>query len=526
MSFARPQRFAALAAALWLLTFAGLAPAQDAPVKGLGPYNLVIFHTNDAHGGFAPEPAMWRDDKAPAGGIVALAAHLAQERKGAAPSLLLDGGDFMTGNIICDLSVDGVIGGAWQDLRNLIGYDCGVVGNHEFDQGIDNARKLFARANFPIIAADILDAQGKPLFAPGPVVIERGGLRIGIIGVSCAGLFEVTAPNRTAGLSLRHQDEVVREQLKDLLPRTDLQVLISHSGVQGDEALAKVLAGSGLDVIVGAHSHTRLKEPKLVGGILIVQAGANLKNLGRLDLNVKDGRVVGYDGRLIDLIVIDTAGVSPQLTALAAKYAQQIEVEFGRTIATLETAWHRGHGESNIGDWICDALRAHVGADVAFLNSGSIRKDLAAGPVRMSDVKEILPFANTLVTFDLTGAQLRTIVETNAKAAAGDGSGLQLSGLSYGWRKVGDHVEVEDLRVGGTPVQNDKVYKAAAADYVAMQAKEYFGLEPPPTVYAGIGVTDAIMAAVRKAGKITEPRGGRVRDLTGASAEKGSGQPY
>ncbi|MHB8078465.1 MAG: bifunctional metallophosphatase/5'-nucleotidase [Candidatus Krumholzibacteriia bacterium] len=514
MSFKGRRLFAA--AGLWILVAAGLAFAQAAPVPGPGPYDLTIYHTNDAHGGFVPEPAQWRDDKASVGGIVALAAHLARERLDGPPSLVLDAGDFMTGNILCDLAENGVVGAGWQRLRNFVGYDVGVVGNHEFDQGRDNALALAALANYPIIAADILDEQGRTLFPAGPLVIARGDLRVGIIGVSCADLFAVTSPARTGGLSLRNQETVVREQLADLLPRTDLQVLISHSGVQADEALAKKLAGSGLDVIVGSHSHTRLKEPKLVGDILIVQAGSGLKNLGRLDLAVKDGRVVRYDGRLIELTADDPTGAPPELVALAAADARRIDDEFGRTIGTLVTPWtRRGDGGSNLGNWITDALRARAGADVAFLNSGSIRKDLPAGPIRLRDVKEILPFANTLVTWELSGRDLLHIAETNVQSTGGHDGGLQMSGLTYGWRRVGDHIEVEDVRVGGHPLKLGRTYKAAAADYVCLQAKEYLGCAPPQTTCVGIGVTDAVAEAIRRAGRIEARPEVRVRELRG-----------
>ena len=89
-------------------------------------------------------------------------------------------------------------------------------------------------------------------------MLERGGLKIGMIGVTCADLYNVCADVRVAGLELDDQEKVVRRWIRELDPKTDLLVLITHDGVDRDTELARDLAGSGLDVIVGGHSHTRL----------------------------------------------------------------------------------------------------------------------------------------------------------------------------------------------------------------------------------------------------------------------------
>ncbi len=491
-------------------------PGRDpAAAQDRAPWDLTLFHTNDAHGAFLPAPAAWRDDRAPVGGVVALGACLARERRAAPVSLLLDAGDFMTGNPICDIEVDGARGGGWQDLLGLLGYDAGVIGNHEFDHGRANALALAARSLFPLLADDILDERGEPLLRPGPLVIERAGLRIGIIGVSCAGLFAVTSPARTGGLSLRDQERVVREQLARLIETTDVQLLISHSGFDDDKRLAARLAGSGLDVIIGGHSHTRLTKPAVAGADIpiVVQAGSHLRQLGRLDLRIEAGRVVGHQWRAIELLAAGATDDAPDtLVAAAAHWEERIRQEFGRVIATLASDWRdSGRQESNVGSWIADALRARARADVAFVNSGSIRRDQPAGPLTALDVKEILPFENTLVTFELTGEQLRRIALNNARLAAHRGGILQISGLTYAWREVGDHVEVEDVRVAGEPARDGRVYRAAAPDYVCLQAKDYLAMDPPTTRYAGVTVTDAVLEAAAAAGTIDARVEGRMR---------------
>jgi 5'-nucleotidase/UDP-sugar diphosphatase len=500
-------RFTLLVLAVLAAAVAGSAPAAE-------PWNLTIFHTNDMHGAFLPEPASWRDDRAEVGGFIALAWHLARERETAAASLLVDAGDFMTGNPVCTLEADGVRGGGFVAMMNALDYDAGVIGNHEFDEGRENARRLARLARFPLLAADVLDEKDRPEFRDEPVILARGGLRIGVMGVSCASLFDVTARSRTGGLSLRGQERAVREQIARLDPVTDLLVLITHNGIEGDRDLARALAGSGLDVIVGGHSHTRLKQPEVEGGIVIVQAGSRLKNLGRLDLRVEDDRVTDFAGRLVELTAAQ-AEAGPELTRLVDDWRARIDAEFGREIARLETAWRRSsRGESNVGSWICDRLLERAAADVAFLNSGTLRRSLEAGAVTLGDVHELLPFANQLVTFAVSGADLRGILLQNARAAAADDRGvLQVGGVRYAWRSIGDHVEVEDATVGGRPLRDDRTYRVVAPDYVVQLADRYFGLPVPQYEEIGAGLTDTIVDAVVAARTIRSETDGRIREV-------------
>jgi len=486
--------------------------AVPPPVADDGPWNLTLFHVNDIHGQFVPAPAWWRDDEAPVGGVVALASHLADERRTAPASLLLDAGDFMTGNPICDMKVDGVAGGALIDMFNLVGFDADVMGNHDFDKGRANARALAARAHYPVMALDIVDRRGEPEFPATPPILHRGGLAVGVIGVSCAELFDVTADTRTGGLRLLDQEKVIRRWARRLDPETDLLVLITHDGVDRDTLLARRLAGSGIDVLVGGHSHTRLRRPLLIGNILVVQAGSKLQNLGRLDLRVRDDRVVGYRGRLVPLLAAGTHA-APALEKLVGRYAARVDSEYGRPIGTLVTPWRRsGKSESNVGDWLCDRLREAAGADVAVLNSGTIRRGHEPGPITRLDVYQMLPFDNTLVTFRVTGAQLRHILLTNARHAESGRHGiLQVGGLRYRYDAVaGGAVKDLTVTVGGQPLDPRRVYTVACPDYVVMQSDVYLDIPRPQTTYAGQTVLEAIYRAVAAAGPIDARRDGRI----------------
>lgn len=515
--FRLPGLLGAVALAAALPLAAAEAPA---PVPGSGPFNLTIFHTNDTHAGMFARPADWRDDGRPVGGIVALAHHLAEQRRTAAASLLVDAGDFMTGNPVCNLREDGVPGAAIARLFNAMDYDAGLVGNHEFDIGLDDLRRLLPRFDHPVLGADIVDGQGRPAFGAEPVVLERGGVRVGILGVSCAEMTEVVAPSRLAGLRMAPQAPLLREQAAALDPVTDLLVALTHNGVDGDRELAVALAGSGIDVIVGGHSHTRLRQPELVAGILIVQAGSALTNLGRLDLRVEDDRVAGYDGRLVSLWAdsLDANGELDGIAALTYGYEDRVRGEYGRVLGTLATDLRRGRGESALGDWLADVLREAAAADVGLINSGGIRRDLVAGPVTALHIHEVLPFANSLVTVRLSGIELAAVADWNAAAqVSGDHGILQVSGLEYAIATgpEGSPARADAITVGGRPLDPDASYLVAMPDFVAMMGPVYLGRPNPPFTDTGRELSQVAAAAVERAGTVTAPAGGRIRGAPG-----------
>lgn len=515
----RPGRLPGFLGAAALAAALPLAAAEGpAPVPGSGPWNLTLFHTNDTHAGMFARPADWRDDGRSVGGIVALAHHLAEQRRSAPASLLVDAGDFMTGNPVCNLREDGVPGAAIARLFNALDYDAGLIGNHEFDIGLDDLRRLLPRFEHPVLGADIVDGQGRPAFRAEPVVLERGGVRVGILGVSCAEMAEVVAPSRFPGLSMAPQAPLLREQAAGLDPVTDLLVVLTHNGLDGDRRLAAELAGAGIDVIVGGHSHTRMRQPELVEGILIVQAGSALTNLGRLDLRVEDDRVAGYDGRLVSLWAdsLAASGELDGIAALAYGYEDRVRGEFGRVLGTLATDLRRGRGESALGNWLADVLREAAAADVGLINSGGIRRDLVAGPVTALHIHEVLPFANSLVTVRLSGAELAAVADWNAAAqVSGDHGILQVSGLEYAIvpGEPGAPARAGAVAVGGRPLDPDATYLAAMPDFVAMMAPVYLGRPNPPFTDTGRELSQVAAAAIERAGTVAAPAAGRIRDV-------------
>lgn len=471
-----------------------LLPAQ--------PRTLTILHTNDMHAQFIPHEATWiRDNPKPmVGGFLRLAELIDSIRSVRPATLVLDAGDVMTGNPITDIQYKGAEGGALFEMMNAMGYDAWSPGNHDFDISQDNLRALVKVARFPTLSANLVNDRGEfPVGNRPYAVFERGGLRVGVIGIISPELYGLVNQNNLVGIRVLSPSETVRKYVDELRPTADLIVLLTHEGVDFDSSLAMNV--SGIDLIVGGHSHTRLKRPKIVNGIPIVQAGSNTENLGLVDITVDHGKVVNLYGKLIS-----TRPSPPRrknsLTALVDSMQQLIDKDYSEVIGTLAMDWKRSDGQSAVGTFIAEAQREAAAADVAFTNNHGIRKDQSAGPITKRALFEILPFRNILTTFQLSGKQLFQVMKYNLDQRPA----IQIAGMTATYARIpGSGVEIRSVDVNGRPLEMEKMYICAAGDYFVGEAKHYIGLEIQQPYYLKQTVFSAVENAIRRAKNI-EPK--------------------
>ena len=479
------------------------------------PQRITVLYTNDMHAQFLPSKATWMEGepKPLIGGMTALKYYLDRERAAVPDALILDAGDWMTGNPISDIMVEGAKGGGFIQMMNMIGYHASVLGNHEFDNGAENVEQLIKLANFDVITANLFRLDS--LFAPYPYrIYSRGQLRVGVIGLILEELFGVVGKDRVSGLEVRSVARTAQIIIDEIDPKTDLIVIVTHQGWEEDSLLATVIHGA--DVIVGGHSHTRLEEPKVVNKVIIVQAGSHARYLGRLDLTVQEDTVSNYAGRLIPLWV-EGIKVDPTMDSLVTAYQTLIDEEYGAVIGELVAPLGRSYyyGESDLGNWLTDAMREMGQADFALLNSGGIRKDLAPGPITKLDIMELLPFHNVMVRFSCTGKELLQFMETNAAAAAFKQHGiLQLSGMNYTFGVASlDRVEIVRARVGGKAVDPTGIYTGVTVDFVLGHAEKYLGFVPQEQEGLGIVLSDVIINYILEHSQIGPPSEGRMKGL-------------
>jgi len=363
---------------------------------------LVILHTNDFHGHIA--------ESNESAGAARIAAYFAQQREVHDNVLVLDAGDAISGTPVSTL----FSGVPIYEVMSLMGYDVGLLGNHEFDHGWRQIARFKAAANFPLLASTARGPDGELLGDMPSIVVERGGIKIGVIGVLTDKTPQMITPTGNEGTTFANVAATLREQVAQLHSEVDLIVVLSHTGHDEERRLASTVAD--IDLIVGGHSHTRVAEPVRVGDTLVVQAHEYGKAVGRLELAVAAGGVVTLRrGGLViasQLPAADSA-VAAVVNDWEAKVAAKVDFE----IAVAE----RDILPAELRDWMEQVLRKRTGADLAYYNRGGVRDAIRAGSVTARNLWNVEPFGNVLVTLHLTGAQIAKLLLEN-----GDSAGLEL----------------------------------------------------------------------------------------------------
>jgi 2',3'-cyclic-nucleotide 2'-phosphodiesterase (5'-nucleotidase family) len=488
---------------LWGILASIMLPAQ--------PRTITILHTNDIHASFLPHEAFWvkQNPKPLVGGFNELSFVVDSIRHVKTATLLLDAGDVMTGNPITEYTYSGAEGGALFEMMNRIGYEAWTPGNHDFDISSANLYKLTNIAKFPTVSANVVDTTNRfPVNNKEYVIIQKNGLKIGIIGLMSSDFYNLVNQKSSIGIKILPPIETMQRLAELLDPQTDLLIALTHEGVDEDSVLAMNV--HGLDIIVGGHSHTRLKQPKKINNVLIVQTGSNCENLGVLEVTVERHHITACNGKLLQLWY-DSERPTTELSIFIDSIKANIDQEYSTIIGTLKTDWIRGNdGESGIGNFIADAQREAAGADVGFMNSSGIRKDMVAGPITRKDIFEILPFRNLLTTFRVTGSQLRSMIETIIK----DHGNVQTSGIRCEWqKKENGGIEFLKILVNGQPLEDSKTYTGVASDYMMGEAEKYFGIKFGKMTVLDQTVFSAIENKVRAMKEISSEIEDRIHEV-------------
>ncbi|KPA22078.1 Trifunctional nucleotide phosphoesterase protein YfkN precursor [Shimia sp. SK013] len=449
-------------------------------------YTLTILHTNDFHARFEPiskyDSGCSADSNAEGkcfGGSARLVSALADARARSNNSILVDGGDQFQGTLFYTYYK----GKLAAEMMNKMGYDAMTVGNHEFDDGPEVLRGFMDAVNFPVLMSNA-DVSGEAMLADTlakSTVIERGGEKLGLIGLTPQDTDELASP----GPNITFSDPVGAVQGEvDKLTEMGVNkiIVLSHSGYGVDQRVAANT--TGVDVIVGGHSNTYLSNtsdraegpyPTMVGRTAIVSAYAYGKFLGELNVTFNDaGEIVETVG---EPIIMDGSVSEDEATvARIAEAAAPLEEIRSKVVAETAEAIDGERGscraaECTMGNIIADAMLDRVkdqGVQIAIQNGGGIRASIDAGEVTMGEVLTVLPFQNTLSTFQVTGETIVSALE-NGVSQYEDGAGRfpQVAGMTFAFdvsRPVGSRIS--DVMVGGAAIELGTLYGVVSNNYV------------------------------------------------------------
>ena len=428
---------------------------------------LTLLYWNDFHAQVYPYPSTEKEGAPLVSGSANFAGYLDSLKVLNPYTILVCAGDEFTGDPLSSLTQ----GKAQIEILNFLHPSVFELGNHEFDYGVDNLKKDLEVADFPVVCANLVDKErGKPLVKPY-IVINDGKLRIAFIGLITESLQKMLKEG--GRLQVVDAESTLSYYMKELNDKTDVQILVSHMGVQKDKSIAKKV--KGLELIIGGHSHTTIFKPIRVDETLICQAGSNGKYIGKLDLFLDSkGKVLGYQNKLVETFV-DRVQPDTLVKNKIDELEKNLDINLDEKIGELETPWIRNdEGESNVGNFLADAMKSYAKADVAFTNSGGIRKNLKAGPITVRDMWEITPFSDRLVSIELTGEELLNVLEKNCRK---DIDLLQVSGVKYAFAPERPYGErVIDVRVNNEKIMPYKKYKVVINDYILAQSKDFLGI--------------------------------------------------
>jgi 5'-nucleotidase / UDP-sugar diphosphatase len=508
-SLSAVRLFLALLLLVWATGCAGhlTTGAPPAPV----PVTVLFF--NDLHGHLLPFEIKSGEGRQEVGGIARMAAVIrdirAQNSRKGVRTLVLVAGDILQGTPLSTV----FRGEPDVECLNAMGVDAVTVGNHEFDFGLENFRRLQARTAFPFLSANVVEKKsGRPLCRSSLTLPLTDDLAVTVVGVTTEELLTTTLPANVAALGVSGSVSSVQEAYDRVRSRGPV-VLLSHSRHRTDREIAAALPE--LAAVIGGHDHLLLSPYRQAGPVPIFQAFEKGRYLGRIDFVVD---AVSRKAVLVDhayIPITDKIAPDPQVAAIVAAWQERLGGRFREVIGRAKTFLdgERGrirHGETALGNFVADIMREHTGARIALVNAGAMRTSIKEGPVTVEDVFKTVPFANELVVMELTGAEIDAVLQRAVSGSREDNDGgfLQVSGLAF---EVHGRLAA-NVRVGPDrqPLQPETVYRVAIPDFLAAGGDNYTMLKGKPHLQTGLPLRELIVDTIRRRGVVAAQEEGRI----------------
>lgn len=370
-------------------------------------------------------------------------------------------------------------------LLNEAGLDAMSAGNHDFNYGSAQLEKIAKKLRFPILDSNIVrKSNGKNVFKSYKI-FKLDGIKVGVFGLSTPECAYKTNPNNVSTIEFLNPVETAQMMIKILRPKCDVVIAVMHMGVDASsEFTSERIAREtqGIDLIIDGHSHTVLTEGIRIGDTLIAQTGYYEHYLGRVTVEVENHKIVSKKAELLDADDVKQIAPVPDKKILALiadaaaqanKLLDEVVSHSDKNLSSYRLLVRRN--ESELGNLTADAFRWAAKSDIAIINGGGLRADLPAGEIKKRDILSIFPFGNTLRVAEIKGATIREMLEHSVEFyPASFGGFLDVSGMTFSYdpSKPAKH-RVEEIFIGGTPLDENKTYTIALADFQTAGGDDY-----------------------------------------------------
>ncbi|QHL86942.1 bifunctional metallophosphatase/5'-nucleotidase [Nibribacter ruber] len=443
-----------------------------------GVETITILQTADIHGQLLPHQEFFIENGEfvfkERGGVAHIQTIFNQVKtENPNGTVIVDGGDLIQGSAVAALSEGKVFG----PVISAMSYDFLIPGNWEVIFGSQKMQAVLKSYNKPVVCANIYDEASSNILYPPYIIKEVKGVKLGFISYNDPEVPIRQNPGFSKGLLFKQLEENLQPLIKELkeVQEVDILFLVTHLGISKQIYLADQEEIKGVDFILGNDTHERIRQPLKRKYAQVVEPGAFASFVGRLDLDVKNGKIVSQRYELID---VDPAkfpadpAVQKVVDAQMAPYKQKMD----RVLGYTSTPPYRYLVVENpMDNMITDALRERTGADIAISNGFRFSTPIVPGasgtaPITYSDLWNMLPVNENVKTAKATGKQIQDWMEQELHNVFAEkplerfgGWVLRFSGMKMTFNANAPKGQrVQSIIVGGQPLDPAKLYTLAA----------------------------------------------------------------
>lgn len=435
-------------------------------------------------------------------------------------TIILDAGDSFQGTPMSNL----LRGKPVVEMMNMIGYDATTIGNHEFDWGLETAFQTFKDAKFKVLVSNIYK-DGKLIEWGEPYkIFEKNGLKIGVIGFATPDTATTAHLDFVGGYTFEDPIKVANELIPQVREEgADIIILLGHLPASQDREskeitgeLADLANGvAGADAAVGGHSHQRVTG--VVNEVPVVMGYKHGRMIGHITLeyDTEAKKVVSNNIELIEVRKgeLDVEPVA-EVQAMVDKYNEELKPIFSEILGKASADIMRDYDNiSAMGNWFTDVMKEKSGVQIAFTNAGGIREDIKAGDITVGNIFEVMPFDNTIVTGEMTGKQIKALLEQSVTLKKGM---LQISGLNFTYDSSKPEYErvIDITMADGTAIDMEATYTVATNDFLSGGQDEFVTLKEVTWTNNYELLRDALKEDIKAKGELAPITDERATDIS------------